>query len=86
MALRTLATPNKNVGSAAAQFIASVAAIEIPRNQWPELMTSLLHKLGLSPALQIHDVYSITEPELLAFIRRPALALLLVFPVSAAYT
>jgi hypothetical protein len=33
----------------------------------------------------MHDVYSISEPELLAFIPRPALALLLVFPVSATY-
>lgn len=57
----------------------------IPLEANPELMTSLLHKLGLSSALQVHDVYSITEPELLAFIPRPALALLLVFPVSAAY-
>ena len=46
MALRTLATSNKNVGSAAAQFIASVAAIEIPRNQWPELMTTLVENVG----------------------------------------
>ncbi|KAI8628161.1 putative ubiquitin carboxyl-terminal hydrolase [Xylariaceae sp. FL1651] len=57
----------------------------IPLEANPELMTSLLHKLGLSSALQVHDVYSITEPELLAFIPRPALALLLVFPVSATY-
>ncbi|KAI1092691.1 ubiquitin carboxyl-terminal hydrolase [Rostrohypoxylon terebratum] len=57
----------------------------VPLEANPELMTSLLHKLGLSPALQIHDVYSITEPELLAFVPRPALALLLVFPVSATY-
>ncbi|KAI0437310.1 putative ubiquitin carboxyl-terminal hydrolase [Xylaria telfairii] len=57
----------------------------IPLEANPELMTSLLRKLGLSTALQVHDVYSITEPELLAFIPRPALALLLVFPVSAAY-
>jgi ubiquitin carboxyl-terminal hydrolase L3 len=48
-------------------------------------MTSLLHTLGLSSSLAIHDVYSLTEPSLLAFIPRPALALLLVFPVSAAY-
>ncbi|KAI1124418.1 putative ubiquitin carboxyl-terminal hydrolase [Nemania abortiva] len=57
----------------------------IPLEANPELMTSLLHKLGLSSALQVHDVYSITEPELLAFIPRPTLALLLVFPVSAIY-
>lgn len=57
----------------------------IPLEANPELMTSLLRKLGLSSALQVHDVYSITEPELLAFIPRPALALLLVFPVSASY-
>lgn len=57
----------------------------IPLEANPELMTTLLHKLGLSKALQVHDVYSITEPELLAFVPRPALALLLVFPVSATY-
>lgn len=57
----------------------------IPLEANPELMTTLLHKLGLSKALQVHDVYSITDAELLAFIPRPALALLLVFPVSPAY-
>ena len=48
-------------------------------------MSSLLHKLGLSSALAVHDVLSLTEPDLLAFVPRPALALLLVFPVSATY-
>lgn len=57
----------------------------IPLEANPELMTTLLHKLGLSKKLQIHDVYSLTDPEFLAFIPRPALALLLVFPVSAVY-
>lgn len=46
LALRTLSTPSKQVGSAAAQFIASVAAIEIPRNQWPELMPALVQSVG----------------------------------------
>ncbi|CAF3621372.1 unnamed protein product [Fusarium graminearum] len=57
----------------------------IPLEANPELMTTLIHKLGVSDALEIHDVYSLTEPEMLAFIPRPALALLLVFPISAVY-
>ncbi|KAL2142764.1 hypothetical protein VTI28DRAFT_781 [Corynascus sepedonium] len=63
----------------------SLAPAFIPLEANPELMTSLLHTLGLSRSLAIHDVYSLTEPSLLAFIPRPAHALLLVFPVSAAY-
>lgn len=57
----------------------------IPLEANPELMTKLLHKLGLSNALQIHDVYSIEDQGLLSFIPQPRMALLLVFPVSAAY-
>ena len=57
----------------------------IPLEANPELMSNLLHTLGLSTALQVHDVYSLEDPEMLAFIPRPALALLLVFPVSAIY-
>ena len=48
-------------------------------------MTSMLHKLGLSPRLQFHDVWSIDDPDLLAFVPRPAYALLLVFPVSSTF-
>lgn len=48
-------------------------------------MSTLVHQLGLSPSLQFHDVYSLTEPSLLAFLPRPALALLLVFPVTETY-
>ena len=48
-------------------------------------MTSLVHKLGLSPAFSFHDVFSIDDPDLLAFVPRPASALLLVFPVSQSY-
>ncbi|KAL9104048.1 MAG: hypothetical protein Q9163_000945 [Psora crenata] len=48
-------------------------------------MSSLVHKLGLSAGLAWHDVYSLDDPFLLAFVPRPAHALLLVFPVSKAY-
>lgn len=51
----------------------------------PEVMTSLLHNLGLSPSLSFQDVYSISDPSLLSFVPRPAYALLLVFPVSETY-
>lgn len=48
-------------------------------------MTSLVHKLGLSPRLSFHDVFSIDDADLLAFVPRPAAALLLVFPISRSY-
>lgn len=51
----------------------------------PELMTTLIRGLGMPPPLSFVDVYSLTEPELLAFVPRPVLALLLVFPVSETY-
>ena len=48
-------------------------------------MTSLVRELGLSPTLQWHDVFSLTEPSLLEFLPRPAVALLVVFPVTETY-
>jgi ubiquitin carboxyl-terminal hydrolase L3 len=51
----------------------------------PEAMSHLVHQLGLPPTLGFTDVYSIDEPDLLAFVPRPSHALLLVFPVSPAY-
>ncbi|KAK8207981.1 ubiquitinyl hydrolase 1 [Zalaria obscura] len=57
----------------------------IPLENNPEVMSSLLHKLGLSTQLGFHDVFSIDDPDLLAFVPRPAYALLLVFPVSDTY-
>lgn len=46
LALKTLSTSDARVGQAAAQFIAAIAAIEIPRNQWPELMPTLVQNVG----------------------------------------
>ncbi|KAM3424096.1 hypothetical protein BST61_g11355 [Cercospora zeina] len=57
----------------------------VPLENNPEVMTTLLHNLGLSPTLSFHDVFSLSDPSLLAFVPRPAHALLLVFPVSPTY-
>jgi ubiquitin carboxyl-terminal hydrolase L3 len=57
---------------------------QAPENN-PEVMSALVHKLGLSQSLSFHDVFSIDDPDLLAFVPRPATALLLVFPVSKSF-
>ena len=72
-----MATPDSPTGTGPKAFV--------PLENNPEVMTSLVHELGLSPTLQFHDVYSLNEPSLLAFLPRPALALLLVFPVTSTY-
>lgn len=48
-------------------------------------MSHLIHQLGLPPTFGFSDVFSIDEPDLLAFVPRPSHALLLVFPVSRTY-
>ncbi|KAK4693190.1 ubiquitin carboxyl-terminal hydrolase L3, partial [Lecanoromycetidae sp. Uapishka_2] len=50
-----------------------------------EQQHSKIDTLGLSSELAWHDVYSLEDPSLLAFVPRPAHALLLVFPTSSAY-
>lgn len=75
MAAITTTTPAGDMGR--------VAFIPLEAN--PQLMSDLLHRLGLSEELEVHDVYSLHDADMLAFVPRPALALLLVFPVSAAY-
>jgi ubiquitin carboxyl-terminal hydrolase L3 len=43
-------------------------------------MTKLAHRLGLSTALSFHDAYSLTDPDLIAVVPRPANALLFTYP------
>ncbi|KAJ5567139.1 Peptidase C12 ubiquitin carboxyl-terminal hydrolase 1 [Penicillium sp. DV-2018c] len=57
----------------------------VPLENNPEVMSHLIHQLGLPPTLGFTDVFSIDDADLLAFVPRPSHALLLVFPVSPTY-
>jgi ubiquitin carboxyl-terminal hydrolase L3 len=48
----------------------------------PEVMNSLARILGLDDSLSFYDIYSLTDPDLLAFIPRPAYALLVIIPFT----
>jgi len=58
----------------------------LPLESNPEVFTELSHRLGLSPSFAFHDVLSLDDADLLAFVPRPALALVLVFPASGTYS
>jgi importin subunit beta-1 len=45
----TLAAADHQTSTQAANFIASIAAIEIPRNDWPELMPALVEGVQNGP-------------------------------------
>ncbi|KAF2168200.1 hypothetical protein M409DRAFT_53500 [Zasmidium cellare ATCC 36951] len=46
LSLQTLGSADSRSGQSAAQFISSIAAIELPREQWPELMPTLVENVG----------------------------------------
>ncbi|KAI0602571.1 ARM repeat-containing protein [Biscogniauxia sp. FL1348] len=46
LALQTLASSNAQAGTASAQVIASIATIELPRDQWPELLGVLVQNVS----------------------------------------
>ncbi|KAK2750434.1 hypothetical protein FQN57_003914 [Myotisia sp. PD_48] len=46
----------------------------------PEVLSRLIHELGVSPLLGFYDVYSVEDPELLAFIPRPVYGLIFICP------
>ncbi|KAF1947506.1 cysteine proteinase [Clathrospora elynae] len=49
----------------------------------PEVMNHLARDLGLdTTAFSFYDVYSLTDPDMLAFIPRPVLALLVIIPLT----
>ncbi|KAF2731919.1 ubiquitin C-terminal hydrolase L3 [Polyplosphaeria fusca] len=57
----------------------------IPLESNPDVFTELVHKLGVSPTLAFHDVYSLDDADLLAIVPRPVYALVLVFPTTDSY-
>jgi ubiquitin carboxyl-terminal hydrolase L3 len=48
----------------------------------PEVMNYLAQALGLDDSLSFYDIYSLSDPELLAFIPRPVYALLVIIPLT----
>lgn len=48
----------------------------------PSVMNHLARTLGLDPSLSFYDVYSLTDPDLIAFIPRPVHALLVIIPLT----
>lgn len=46
LALKTLQSPDARAGNAAATLIVSIAAIELPRGEWPELMGILVQNVA----------------------------------------
>ncbi|KAK0120411.1 hypothetical protein ONS96_010626 [Cadophora gregata f. sp. sojae] len=53
----------------------------------PEVMNALSLKLGLpiSPALQFHDIYSLSDPDILSLIPQPIHALLVILPFTPSW-
>jgi len=56
-----------------------------PAENNPQVMNALSSKLGLSPTLQFHDVYSLSDPDLLSLIPTPIHALLVILPLTPAW-
>lgn len=56
----------------------------IPLESNPEVMNKFLQKLGVPSQWSIVDVMGL-EPEMLSWVPRPVLAVMLLFPVSTAY-
>ncbi|KAF8955885.1 hypothetical protein BDZ97DRAFT_1855082 [Flammula alnicola] len=48
----------------------------------PDVMNQLAYQLGLSKDLAFHDIYSLHDPDLLAFVPRPVFALLVTIPMT----
>ncbi|KXL45724.1 hypothetical protein M433DRAFT_149533 [Acidomyces richmondensis BFW] len=57
----------------------------VPLENNPEVLTDLVHRLGMSPQLGFYDIYSIDEPELLALVPKPVHAIIFIAPAGVYY-
>lgn len=57
----------------------------IPLENHPAVFADLATRLGATPSISFHDVYSIDEPELRALVPRPVHALIFIAPAVVYY-
>lgn len=57
----------------------------IPLELNPDIFNALAYKSGLSPVLAFQDIYSLTDPDLLAFLPQPVMAVVMLFPITETY-
>lgn len=57
----------------------------VPLESNPDVFSDFGHKLGLSPLLSFTDIFSLDDPDLLAFLPKPMEAIILLFPVTDEY-
>lgn len=57
----------------------------IPLESNPDIFNGLAHKLGLVPIVGFHDIYSLTDPDLLSLLPQPVYGVLLLFPLGIKY-
>lgn len=54
----------------------------IPLESNPEVFDRFAYNLGLNNSYNFNDIFSIDDPELLAFLSRPVIAIVLLFPIQ----
>ncbi|GAP92755.2 putative ubiquitin C-terminal hydrolase L3 [Rosellinia necatrix] len=76
--------PNDNVDAGSQKPQKAKRVFTMLENN-PAVMNELTHRIGVSPALQFYDVYSLYDDDMMALVPRPVYALLATIPMSAAW-